>query len=528
MNKNKFDLIVIGSGIGGLTVATLMSKIFNKKVLVLEKHFRAGGFTHTFKRKNYHWDVGLHYVGDMDKKSMPRKVFDFITDGKLDWQKMNDPFEKFIYPDFTFDVGSGEANYKKDLIKKFPDEEKAIIQYFEDLKKATKVLNVYFVIISFSMNARKILLPLLNRFFKLSNLTTKEYFDSIFKDEKLKSLLASQWGDYGLSPAKSSFLIHSTIVAHYLNGGYYPVGSSSKIAEYTSQIIENKGGKVLTSHSVKEIIIKDEKAIGVKVEHKNGNEAEILEFYADNIVSNAGAYLTYKNLLDPKYSKEFIQDMESISYGTSHINVFLGLKESPEKLGFKGENHWLYESYDHDKLAETSTDNLLKGKVETCYLSFPSMKDREAKSHTAEILMISDYNQFKEWEQTTWKKRGENYESIKDTIAKNLIEYIDSKYKGFKDLVDYYEVSTPLSTAHFTSHKFGNIYGIPATPERYTKYWLGIKTPVKNLYLTGTDAGAHGIVGAMMSSIFTTAVVNGGLFKLFKIFKEISNPSKTV
>ncbi|MFN4149729.1 MAG: phytoene desaturase family protein, partial [Candidatus Sericytochromatia bacterium] len=343
----------------------------------------------------------------------------------------------------------------------------------------------------------------------------KIVFDKNFKDEKLKALVVSQWGDYGLTPEKSSFLIHSVIATHYFNGGYYPVGGAGKIAESIIPVIESNGGKVLSSHGVKEIIIKNDTAIGVKVEHNLGNKIEELEFYASKIVSNTGAYITYKKLLSEKYSINFKDDLQNLSkQGTKHINVFLGLKDTPEKLGFKGENHWVYNSYNH-----SDSNNF-----DSYYLSFPSLKNPESKFHTVEIIVLfNDENKFNEWINTKWKKRGFEYESLKQEIANKLIDQVESRYNGFKDLIDYVEVSTPLTTEYFTSHNNGNIYGIPATPEKYKKTWLGINTNVKNLYLTGTDAGSHGFVGAMMTAVLATGVVSGMPLGLFKIFRSILN-----
>ena len=136
MTVNQYDAIVIGSGIGGLAVASILAQKEKKKVLVLERHFRAGGFTHEFTRKHYHWDVGVHYVGDMQEGGMMRRLFDVITDSKVDWEKMNEPFEKFVYPDFTFPVFGNEERFIADLIEKFPAEEAAIRKYVADAKRA--------------------------------------------------------------------------------------------------------------------------------------------------------------------------------------------------------------------------------------------------------------------------------------------------------------------------------------------------------------------------------------------------------
>jgi phytoene dehydrogenase-like protein len=112
-----FDLIVIGSGIGGLTVASLMAQLGHQRVLLLERHFRLGGFTHSFTRPGQRaWDVGLHYVGGMGAGETGRQLFDLVTDRGVQWRKMPSPFEKFVYPDFTFDVPDDEVSYRQALI----------------------------------------------------------------------------------------------------------------------------------------------------------------------------------------------------------------------------------------------------------------------------------------------------------------------------------------------------------------------------------------------------------------------------
>ncbi len=115
-----FDLIVIGSGRGGLTVASLMAQLKSWRVLVLERHFRLGGFTHSFTRPGHRaWDVGLHYVGGMHRRDDPR-IFDLITAGAVQRQPMPSPFEKFVYPDFTFDVPDNERQVPRGADRSIP------------------------------------------------------------------------------------------------------------------------------------------------------------------------------------------------------------------------------------------------------------------------------------------------------------------------------------------------------------------------------------------------------------------------
>ena len=517
-NADKYDAIVIGSGIGGLTTAAILSKYSHKKVLILEQHYVIGGFTHQFERQGFHWDVGLHYVGDMEEGEIGRQIFDYITDGKLRWHKMSDPFEKFVYPDFTFEVYSEPQRYQSDLIEMFPEEKAAIKRYFTDLKKAKTWITLRALEQMLPTPLSSILKLLTRTSSNIFRLTTKEYLDRNFQNPQLKSLLVSQWGDYALPPSQSSFGTHATIVNHYLNGGWYPVGGASEIAKHILPVIEKAGGKAIARREVTEILIENEVAIGVKARKTRNPKADIEEYYAPVIISDAGAFNTYTKLIPESYPLCDREQIKAFPKATSNLTIYLGFKESPAKLGFKGENHWIYTDYDHDKAFEKLTS--LEEFPTHCYLSFPSLKDPAASSHTGEIISFMDYDFFAQWQDRPWKRRGEEYTALKERLSESLIELVESKYPGFKDLIEYSEFSTPLTVEYFDASDRGAIYGIPAMPKRLDANWIGVKTPIKNLYLTGTDASGHGIIGAMMGGVMTAGILNG-LFGFFKIMSSV-------
>lgn len=521
--EKEYDAIVIGSGIGGLTFASIMAQMKDWRVLVLERHWVLGGFTHTFSRPGgYEWDVGLHYVGGMAKAERARQIFDFISAKKVLWQKMPEDFDKFVYPDFEFDVPSNKQEYINRLIVMFPTEEKAIKQYFKDISKSmawfvkhiaakatpaaiSKMINL------FGANASKMALE-----------TTASYLDRNFKDEKLKALLTSQWSDYGLPPSKSSFAVHAIVVSSYFNGAYFPTGGSSTIAKAIVPIIKEKGGDCLVNSEVSEVILEHNQAVGVKLNKKG----KTTEYRAKVIVSNTGALSSFNKLIPQSYNLDFREDLNKFAQvGYTNVTLYVGLKQDPSKLGFKGENHWIYSSYNHDECVENK-DELLNGKIGGVFLSFPSLKDDKAKGHTAEIITSVSYEAFAAWHGTKWKKRDKDYEELKEKISQYLLDYVEARYPGFKEMVDYLELSTPLTNESFTGHSKGYIYSLPATPERFKKDYLEVATPIKGFYLTGTDVAVLGIVGAMMGGVVTASKFLGAAGFL-KILWKVRQYSKS-
>jgi all-trans-retinol 13,14-reductase len=206
----------------------------------------------------------------------------------------------------------------------------------------------------------------------------------------------------------------------------------------------------------------------------------------------------------------FRPDLERMAAGHGFVTLYLAFKESPAKLGFKGENHWIYDGYDHDALFKQQ-NAVLEGRPAWCYLSFQSLKDPEATAHTAEIIAFLDYASVEAWKNQPWHHRGEEYDRLKQRVAEGLLDFVDRHYPGFKTLVEYCEVSTPLTVEHFTGHRRGSVYGIPATPARFRLPCLKVATPIRNLYLTGADVASLGIMGAMMGGVATAARLLGGL-----------------
>ena len=286
-----YDVIVIGSGIGGLCNAALLSKL-GKKVCVLEQHYTAGGYTHSYERAGYEWDVGVHYIGEVHKPwSMIRRVFDVITDGQLQWAPMDDNYDRILIGNQRYDFFAGRDAFKEGLKARFPAEAAAIDQYVDLLYDVSSKIPRFFAGQALPRQAawlynkaRRRLLPAY--FFQ----TTREVLTGLTQDEELIAVLTAQWGDYGLPPAKSSFMMHAMVAKHYITGGNYPVGGAWRIADTIIPVIRAVGGEVFTYAPVAEILVEKNRAVGVRM--ANGDEIR-----AGAVVSNAGVIPTLKRLL---------------------------------------------------------------------------------------------------------------------------------------------------------------------------------------------------------------------------------------
>lgn len=508
--EDSYDAIVIGSGIGGLAAAAALARIKGYRVLVLEQHFKLGGFTHTFQRPGgYHWDVGLHYVGEMNLNNPLRRAMDFITGGGVDWVQMKDPFETFLYPGFKFEVPSGREAYLKKLAGVFPAEKANLRRYFRDLDLVTRHLPGQFAGPGRSQRQK----DYFQRCREMALQPLKKYLDHRFQDQRLKGVVASQWGDYGLPPQSASLGTHAVIAHHYLEGGYYPVGSGASLGLAIAKVVQEAGGELKVRSRVRRILMEGTKAIGVELEDSRGPRT----VKASEIYSDAGAQATYGELLPPGLiDEDEMREISSVSpYGV--VTLYLGLKSRCEHLGIHGQNFWIYNSFDHDVIWE-NRNQLAQGTASSCYLSFPGLKDPAAMRPTAEIIAPLDYSVFQDWSGKKWMGRGPEYQRLKEKITETLLDFVESRIPGFRAQIAFAELSTPLSVEHFTSHRKGAIYGYPGTPRRYGLKSLKAKTPLKGLSLVGADVGGLGIAGAMMGGLLGVSAQHG-LGTLLRVFK---------
>ena len=511
--SNKYDVIIIGSGISGLTSGILLAKE-GKKVLILEKHFKAGGWTHTFKRDNYEWDVGIHYIGEVHNPNSPvRKLFDLVSDGKLEWHKMGNNYDRIIFPNKQYNFVAPREQFIQDMVGYFPGTENKMRKYIQMVDEAVKSGRSYFAnkalpnwLGNFTYN------KMTRKFFNHSDKTTREVIMDIFNDETILGVLSGQWGDHGLPPGHSSFAMHAMVVRHYLDGGNYPIGTSRRIAETAVDYLHSMGGELYVNAGVDEIITHKGKAIGVRLEKGD-------EIMAPLIISSAGVMNTYGNFL--RSNKDYSQmstQLKTVTPTGSYICLYIGLNKSTEELQLSDTNLWIYPGYDHDKnVSNYQSDQ--EAEFPVVYVSFPSAKDpvyqeKYPNNATMEAITLAPWNWWDKWENGAWKKRGDEYEAEKENLSQRILSEVFKHVPKAKDALDYYELSTPLTVKSLANYPLGEMYGINHTPKRFKQRWLKPKTEIKGLYITGQDMFTVGVSSALLSGLVTvSSILKKNMFK---------------
>ncbi len=498
-----WDAIVIGSGMGGMTTAAMLAKM-GQKVLVLEQHYVPGGFTHTFKRPGYEWDVGVHAVGEVTRHSMPGRVLHHLTDGRLEWASLGPVYDAFHWPDdFHIDFPDNPRQFRENLVAAFPNGVDAIDDYLRTIREVSGAMKGYYLARTLGPRAGRIAERLLARearrqFMRRSD----EVLDTLTDDPKLRAMFMAQWGYYGSPPSRSSFAIQALVVKHFQWGGFYPVGGSARIAQELLRTVAAAGGWTRIKADVAEIVIEDGVAVGVRLA-----SGETLR--APQVISAAGVLATVTRMLPNTIDTEWASSVKALPPSAAHVCLYVGFKGDIRKAGASAANQWFYNTWDCNEQGwEVSPEQETIPDAPCLYCSFPSLKDPEhepgpEERHTGEVVTFVPWESFSQWQGSRWKKRPGGYDAFKKALEASLLEQFLANMPELADMVDYVELSTPLTTDHFVRPMAGSIYGLEPTPERFENRWLRPRSPIPGLFFSGSEVATVGVVGAMMGGVLS-------------------------
>jgi len=494
-----FDAIVIGSGIGGLSCAAALSKA-GRKVLVLERHFVAGGLTQTFSRAGFTWNVGMHYLGDMGPTGGARAVLDWLCDQRIEMASVGSVYDIVHFPEaFEIQFSRPAEALRRDLIDKFPDDASDIDAFLSMLGSAASAGR--------SLFARRAMPPLLGGVYGLWHQsevnrwwgrTTTDVVREVVRNPRLQAVLLAQRGDYGDPSEASSFGMHAVVMQHYMDGAYYPIGGSQVFAKSLIPVITAPGGEVRVRSRVEKLLLEGERIVGVRL--ANGEQIR-----APCIFSSAGALSTVRELLPAALGESsWAQSVSMFRPSVCHIGLYLGLEGDVRSCGASASNHWFYGGWEletglwRNPLEESLSPGM--------FVSFPSLKDPSHEPgpqlrHTAEIVVMTSWDAFRQWDGSKIGRRPPDYGAAKERITSNLLAQFARYFPALAPMVVCHELSTPLSTSSFTGAPHGAIYGLETTPRRFLSPSLGAQTPIPGLFLAGQDVTSPGVTGAMMGGV---------------------------
>ncbi len=491
-----YDVIVIGSGAGGLTAAVALAQA-GKKVLVLEQHDRPGGWTHSFTLQGYRFSPGVHYIGDLQEGGGLRRIYDGLgVSQDLTFVELNpEGYDHIVIGEKRVDFPKGKENLIERLKGHFPHEAKGIDSYFADL---TNMMVALSRIGNLSSPAKSALSA--PTILKWMRSTGKDLIEAHVSDPVLRGVLAGQSGDHGLPPSQVSAFMHAGITHHYLNGGYYPLGGAFTLPRAFVRALKRAGGEIRLQSRVKRILLEGRKVLGVELD--SGEEIR-----AGVVISNADPEITFGQLVGrDRLSAKLRRKVDSAKYSTSCLSLFFATDLDLRAAGLDSGNMWYYDGADVDKIySDGLTDALLRDETPPgMFLTVTTLKDpskMHSGHHTCESFAFVGYAAFEQWAHTKYGARPADYEAMKEDLAWRMVRGLEKRIPGLSKHIVYYSLGTPLTNEHYLNATRGNLYGIEKSPAQVGPWAFSPRTEFDGLFLCGASTLSHGVAGVTASGI---------------------------
>lgn len=509
MENLKYDVVIIGSGLGGLVCGAILSKE-GKRVCILEKNEQIGGSLQTFRRDGATFDTGVHYIGGLEPGENLYQIFSYLgIMDRLETVRMDEAgFDAILFKDDSevYPYGMGYDNFIRILSEKFPAEESAIRKYCSDLKRICDNFPLY--------NLKPT-----GEYQDTSVFTTgiKDYIESLTENKKLQSVLVGSIMVYAGLPDKTPLYVHALVINSYIESSNKCVEGGDQIAKLLARVIKENGGEVLRKTPVNEIHIGD----GV-VDYVVSGDGR--KFFGDTFISNVHPANTMEITSTNMIRSAYRARINGLQNSVSAFVLYIVLK--PDSYKYTNRNYYYFDEVDvwrcYDYNEETWPYNygLFEG--------LPSKNNEYATTITVIAYMhFDDVRKWSDSHNTTLdeKSRGEDYETFKKQKAEKLLETVFVKFPHLKDCIASYYTSTPLSYRDYIGTHDGGMYGILKDFNDPIKTMIAPKTKIPNLLLTGQNINLHGVLGVTVSGVITSSLILGREYLINKILEANETPA---
>lgn len=492
------DAIVIGSGPGGLSTAAVLAAT-GRKVTVLEHHDIAGGNCTVFRRKDYEFDVGVHYVGECGPDEEFGKFLGLLgLQDRISWRELDrDAFDNIVLPSGTFRVPADWFDYEARVVEAYPASAEAVHQYFtllKDVAAGVRGTGDPGALLEWGLQ------------------TLRELFDHCGIDGEVEAILDHWSGLYGSGPSDTSVAVHALLVGHYMKGAYYPEGGGQVLAARFVELIEALGGEIHVKRRVARILVEDGAAIGVETENGEVHLAPL-------VISNADYKRTMLELLGEEHLDGEFESKVRNAEMTLPMHVAYVIVEG--EIEMQGSRNFFIFS---DESPEDYYETLKAGKLPNelfAYVSSATHKDPDnphlaPKGFTNFQIMtlmptIQDlWGVDGDIAHGTRYRREEDYRELKERVTDQLITQAEKAVGPFRDRIVHLESATPLTHQRYTLSTAGTSYGILHSPGQTGPFRPQYATHIDGLYLVGqSTSGGHGIIGTFLGGLGCMKAIDG-------------------
>jgi all-trans-retinol 13,14-reductase len=499
----QYDVVIIGSGLGGLESAYILSKE-GYKVCVLEKNRQLGGSLQIFVRDKAIFDTGIHYIGGLDEGQNLNQCFKYfnIMD-KLNIHRMDeDGFDRITFDndDTEYRHAQGYDNFVEQLAQQFPGERENLKNYVKQIQDVCDYFPLY--------QLKEDEAPVLG--IKYLDVSAKEFIASVTSNQKLQNVLAGSNPLYAGDGSKTPLYVHALVVNTYIESSYKCVNGGAQIEKFLTKNIKEMGGVVRNYAEVTKIVEKN--GVIRHVELKDGEHIE-----GKNFISNIHPSTTLGMLETDKIKKAYRNRIQGLDNSTSAFIVDIVLK--PNTFKFLNYNYYHYRRDNVWESVHVMGDMWPDGYC--VFVPKSSRSDEYADSMT--ILSYMKYDEVKEWDNTFAtiphfrESRGEEYEAFKINRAERLIDEAQKKFPSLRSSIQSYTTSTPLSYRDYIGAKDGGLYGIAKDYKDPLRTFISPTTKIPNLFFTGQNLNMHGVLGVTVGAIRTCGVFVGQNYLIQKI-----------